>query len=163
MQRLEKSDQRIRFCGIQILSVGRHISAPLDYLANQLIRCQPDCNRVEGRPALAAISAEGVTVMTLLRLENQSSLEFKRSAVFQVLRGNRLTAPCAHYRAPWGVFSKMCQLAKRHRRHQNHEHSNRPASPALFALSREEWQQKQDEDANYRSDKQDRGLGRWRQ
>src|ERR1700757_26772 len=74
MQSLKKFDQRSGLWRTQVLPIGRHISATLNNLANQLIRRQPHCNLVELWSTLTAFSAQGMAVVTLFGLKNQGAL-----------------------------------------------------------------------------------------
>jgi hypothetical protein len=74
MERLEKGDQRRGLRRIQILSIRGHVAAPLNHLADELIRRQPDRDRVECWSSLATELAERVAVVALLRLKNERSL-----------------------------------------------------------------------------------------
>jgi hypothetical protein len=80
MKGLEKCDESSGLRRIQILPIGGHISATLQDLPHELIRCQPDGNRIESRAALAANFANGVAVVALLGLKYERSLDFERSA-----------------------------------------------------------------------------------
>ncbi len=80
MQRFEKSNERSGLRGIQILSVGGHITAALQYLAHELIRRQPNGHSVESRAPLAADIAERVAIVALFRLKDQRSLDLQRRA-----------------------------------------------------------------------------------
>src|SRR5579859_6931975 len=106
MQCLKKFDQCGRLGRIQVLAIRRHISAALDDLAYQLIRRETDSNLVELWSALAALAAQRMAVVTLLGLKNQGALVLQRSAIFQVLGGNRLAAPRVHHRTPRGVLAQ---------------------------------------------------------
>ena len=75
MQRFEKSNQRRRLRRIQILSIRRHISAALQYLAHELVARQPNGHSVESRPTLAADVAKRVAVVALFRLKDKRSLD----------------------------------------------------------------------------------------
>src|SRR5258708_33797365 len=148
MQRLKKFDQRARLCRTQVLAIRRHIPATLDDLANQLVRREADSNLVERRSALAAFATEGMAVVTLLGLKNQSALVLQRSAIFQVLGGNRVAAPRVHYGTPRRVLAQVCQSAKRYRRHQDYKNSNRSPFPTLLAFPGKERQHQQDDNAD---------------
>src|SRR5689334_8293760 len=140
MQRLKKFDQCGRLGRTQVLAIGRHVPAALNHLANQLIRRETDSNLVELWSALAALAAEGMAVVTLLGLKNQSALVLQRSAIFQVLGGNWLAAPRVHQRTPRSVLAQVRQSAKRHSTHQDYKNGNRPPFPTLLAFAGKERQ-----------------------
>ena len=78
MQRLKKSHQGRGLRGIQIFSVGGHVSAALEHLAHQLIASQTNSDGIERRSPLSTGSAERVTIVALLLLKYQSALNLKR-------------------------------------------------------------------------------------
>jgi hypothetical protein len=57
MQRLKKGHKGRRLGRIEILSVGGHVAAALEYLAYQLIASQAHSDGIESRPPLSADSA----------------------------------------------------------------------------------------------------------
>src|SRR5215510_13577986 len=107
MQCLKELDQCCGFCRTEVFPISRHISSTLNDLANQLIRRESDSNPVERRSALAAFAVQGMAVVTLLGLKNQSTLVLQRSAILQVLRRNRLPAPRVHYGTPGRVLPQV--------------------------------------------------------
>jgi len=115
MQRLEECDQRGSLGGAEILSIGRHVSATLNHLPNQLILSQVHGHRIKRRPAHSAIAFEGVAVVTLFGLEDQCAAPFERCSSFQELSGNWLAAPRIHDGAPGSVAGEMRKLPKDHR------------------------------------------------
>src|ERR1700739_3525616 len=117
MQRLKKFDQGGRLGRTEVLAICWHIASALNYLANQLIRRETHSNLIELWSSLAAFAAEGMAVVTLLGLKNESALVLQRSAIFQVFDGNRLAAPRIHYGTPRRVLAQVRQSAKRHCTH----------------------------------------------
>src|SRR6266481_9275096 len=148
MQCLKKFNQCSCLCRIQILSISRHIPATLDDLANQFIRRETDSNLAECRSALAAFAAEGMAVVTLFGLKNESALVLQRSSILEVFAGDRLAAPRVHYRTPRRVLSQMRQSPKRYSRHQDHQNGNWPAFPTLLAFTGKEREQQKDGNSN---------------
>src|SRR5262245_2935116 len=74
MERREKRDKRGGFRRTQVLAVCRHVAAPLNDLANELVLREAGGDAVETRAALAAGIAKGVTVAALLCLEDERTL-----------------------------------------------------------------------------------------
>ena len=89
MERFEKCDERCGLRRIQILSIGRHIAPALQHLADELIRRQPDGNRIESRAALASDIADRVAIVALLRLKYERSLDLERRATVHKFRWDR--------------------------------------------------------------------------
>lgn len=78
MQGLEKRDKRRGFGRTQILPVGRHVTAPLNHLANELVLRESHGNAVECGAPLSAEITERVAIAALLDLEHKGSLSLKR-------------------------------------------------------------------------------------
>src|SRR6266700_6740617 len=77
MQSLEKCHECSRLRRTQILSVRRHVAAPLNHLANELVLRAPHGNAVESGTSLPAYISEGMTVTALLDLKHQRALALK--------------------------------------------------------------------------------------
>src|SRR5262245_16035370 len=86
MQPCEESYQGRSFRRAQILPVGRHVTATLDHLANELILGKTKSNTVEGRPALATNAVQRMAVAALFCLKNNSAPAFESRASLQILR-----------------------------------------------------------------------------
>src|SRR5215475_7720842 len=71
MQSLEKRNQGGRLRRTQIFSIGRHVSASLNHLADELVLREPHCDRVKRGPSLAAQIPKSMAIAALLGLENQ--------------------------------------------------------------------------------------------
>src|SRR6516225_9215107 len=146
MQRFKKCDQSSSLGRSQILSVGWHVAASLDYLANQLILRLAHCDTVKRRPSLAAQVAKRMAVAALLHLKDERPLPFQGGSALQKLFRHRIAAPCIHVRAPRCVSREMREGAKCYRDEKNGQNRNRPPAPALFSFSREKRQKKQTDD-----------------
>src|SRR5262245_41933125 len=92
MERLQKRDKRRGFRWTQVLSVGRHVAAPLNDLTNQLVLRQAGGDTVETRAPFTAGVAKGVTVAALFRLEHQRALSLQRRRAAEHLLGDRVAA-----------------------------------------------------------------------
>src|ERR1700720_673469 len=115
MQGLKKCDKSRGLRGTEILAISGHVAATLDHLTNELILCKPPGHCVQSRAALAALFAERMAVVTLLHLEDQSTLPLKRSPVVQKHGRNRNAAPRVHDRAPRRMFSEARKRSQRNR------------------------------------------------
>ena len=100
MQRFEESNKRRGLRRIQILSIGRHISAALQNLAHELVARQSNGHSVESRPTLATDVAKRVAVVALFRLKDKRSLHLQRRASCNEFRGNRSGGRGIHHRTP---------------------------------------------------------------
>src|ERR1700724_3282626 len=89
MHRGEEGDDRVDLRGSEILAVGRHIAAALNYLANDLVAREARGSVVERGPAQAALAAERMAIAALLALLQQRALQFERSAALDVVDGSR--------------------------------------------------------------------------
>ena len=74
MQRLQKCDERRGLRRTQVLSIGRHVAATLDHLADELVLREPYGNTVESRTSLSTLVAKRMAVAALLDLENERAL-----------------------------------------------------------------------------------------
>ena len=82
VQRLEKPNKRRRLRRIQIISVGRHVAAPLQHLADQLISRQSRRHGIQFGTTLAARAVKRMAVAALFGLENDRALAFERRPAF---------------------------------------------------------------------------------
>jgi hypothetical protein len=78
MQRVHEGDECRHFGRSQVLTVSRHITAALYYLADELGVGQLSGNIVENRPAQAPLTTYAMAVDTLLHVEDQRALSFER-------------------------------------------------------------------------------------
>src|SRR5208337_4145844 len=85
MHRGEECDERVDLRGGEVLAVGRHIAATLNYLAHDLIAGQARGGVVERGPAHPTCAAERVAVAALLALHENRALQFERSAALDVI------------------------------------------------------------------------------
>jgi hypothetical protein len=83
MQYLEKRDKRRGFGRTQILPVGRHVTAPLNHLANELVLREPHCNAVECWTSLPAKFTERMAIAALFDLKHESPFSLKRGRAVQ--------------------------------------------------------------------------------
>src|SRR5271165_3526401 len=135
MQSLEKSDQRRGLSRAQVFSIGWHVSATLDYLADQLVLREAKCDAIERRSALATHVIKRMAVATLLGLENQSASALERRAFLQIFGRDRHAAPCVHHRTPGRMQAQLRQTAQHYRNQQNRENGNGAALPALLTFA----------------------------
>src|ERR1700726_4379528 len=96
----EECDDRVDLRGSEILAVGRHVTAALNYLANDLVARETRGSVVERGTAHPAVAAERMTIAALLALNQQRALQFERSAALDVIDGGRRGAPRVHNRRP---------------------------------------------------------------
>src|ERR1700691_4573243 len=143
VQGLEERYERRSFCRTQVISIGRHVAAALNYLTNELILREPHGNAVEGWPSLSARVAKRVAVAALLDLKHERTLPLKRSGAMNVPVGNWISAPGAHVRTPGCELRHTGKRAESDRDHQHSNNRNRPALPALFPFSRKKRQKNQ--------------------
>jgi hypothetical protein len=74
MQGFEKRDKRSGLRRTQILAVGRHIAASLDYLPNQLVLSQSHRDTIEHGPSLATQVSKRMAIAALFGLEDERTL-----------------------------------------------------------------------------------------
>src|SRR5882762_1242621 len=154
MQRLEERDQRGGLRRAEVLSVGRHVAAALDYLADQLVLCERDGDSIEGRPALSSLAVERMAVVALLELKNERAMSLQGGPALQVLLWDWLAAPGIHHRTPGRVRGEMREASERHSDEQDGEDGDGPALPAFLAFSREEGEREQHGEADGRPDQE---------
>src|SRR5262249_61713884 len=92
-ERFEEGDERGRLRRAQVLSVGRHVPAALDHLADQLILREPHRDAVQRGPALTTRAAQRVAVAALLELQDQRSVPLESGPSLQILLRDRLAPP----------------------------------------------------------------------
>ena len=83
MQRPEVGHQCRHLGRVQVVTVRRHLAAPLEHLPDQLIPGQMHGDVVERGSSIASSPAEGMAVPTLLVLKHQGALELERRSLFQ--------------------------------------------------------------------------------
>src|ERR1700751_5959586 len=71
MQSFQKRDQGSRFRRTKILSVGRHVPAALNPLADKLVLRKSHGHTVQSRPPLPATFSKRMAVAALLHLKDQ--------------------------------------------------------------------------------------------
>src|SRR5206468_10077934 len=79
MQSFKKRNQGSRLRRTQILSVGGHVSATLDHLADKLVLRKTRGDTVQSRASLPATLTKRMTVAALLDLEDERALPLERS------------------------------------------------------------------------------------
>ena len=113
MERFEKCDESRSLRWVQVLSIGGHIAATLQDLPHELICRQPDGNRIESRPALTPDVANGVAVVTLLRLKYERSLDLNRRATIQKSRWDGSAGRGVHHGTPRRMIGHVCKRSQR--------------------------------------------------
>src|SRR5260370_40778490 len=99
MERLEERHQRSGLRRAEVLSIGRHVAAALDHLADQLVVREPDSDAIEPGPALSSPLVERMTVAALLELQDQRPMYLHRRPAFKVLLREGTAAPRVHHPA----------------------------------------------------------------
>ena len=136
MQGLEKRNKGCGFRWTQVFSVGGHVSASLNHLADKLVLRKPHRNAVERRPPLSAEFTERMAIAALLGLEDESPLPLKCGGVVQKLFWHRIAAPSVHVWAPRRIASEMGECSQDYGDQQNRQDSDWPPAPTLFPFSR---------------------------
>src|ERR1700722_19977785 len=113
VERCEKCDQGRGLCRTQILSVGRHVAATLDYLPNQLVLRQSHRDTIQSRTSLPTTLTKRMTVTALLHLKDQRALSLKCGTAMQELLRHGITAPSIHVRTPRCVSGEMGECSQR--------------------------------------------------
>jgi hypothetical protein len=139
MQRLKECHKRSRFRRTQILSVGRHISAALDHLSDQLILGKAQSNAIERRSALPSLAIQRMAIVALLCLENQRTSPLESRACSQIFRWDWQAAPGVHHWTPRRVLAQLGERTQSHGGEKNQENCNRPPPPALLTFSSHKW------------------------
>ena len=135
MQRFEELDECSRFGRTQVFSVGGHVTAALDYLADELILRELDGDSIQLWSALSARPAQRMAVVALFRLKYERSLSLQGRTPLQVLRWNRFAALRVHHRTPWSIPGQVRESSQRDGHEQDCENRNGPALPALLAFA----------------------------
>ena len=111
MQGLEKRNKGCGFRWTQVFSVGGHVSASLNHLADKLVLRKPHRNAVERRPPLSAEFTERMAIAALLGLKDESSLPLKCRGATQDSFRYRITAPSVHMRTPRSKSGEVCKCS----------------------------------------------------
>src|SRR5882757_9698097 len=154
MQSYQKRDQGGCFRRTQVVSVGRHVAASLNDLADQLVLRQSYGDAVECRPSLAARLSERMAIAALFGLKYESALAFQSSGAVKKLVGNRIATPRVHVRTPWRVPCEMRERAQDYGDQKNRQNSDWPAAPTLFSFSRKKWQQHKKPNCDYEANEE---------
>src|SRR5260370_25893664 len=101
--------------GTQVFSVGWHVAAALDHLADELILRELYSDSIQTWATLSAGAAQRMAVVALLRLKNECPLPLQGRAPFQVLRWNGFAAPRIHHRTPRRITGQMSEGTECHR------------------------------------------------
>src|SRR6266849_6064142 len=152
MQGLEKSYQRRGLRRAQIFPVRRHVSATLNYLADELVLREPHSYAVQIRASQPATLVKSVAIAALFGLKNQRALPLKGGRAMQKLLRHGIAAPGVHVRTPGCELREMGEGPERDRNQQHGQDRNRPTPPALFAFSREKGKKEQPDDHHDRAD-----------
>src|SRR5215467_267172 len=107
MQGLEKRYKRHGFRWTQVFSIGWHVAASLNHLADELVFREPHGNAVERRTPLPAELPERMAIAALFGLKDESALTLKRGGAMQKSFRYRIGAPGVHVRAPRRIPGKM--------------------------------------------------------
>src|SRR6266852_8684551 len=107
MQGLEKGDQCGGFRWTQVFSVGGHVAASLDHLADELVLREPHGNAVQSRTSFSATISKRMAVAALLRLKYERALPLKRGCAMQKFPRHGITSPPVHVRTPGSDAGKM--------------------------------------------------------
>src|SRR3984885_1705317 len=162
VQGLEKRYERRSLCGTQVVPIGRHVTAALNYLANELILRQTHGNAIQGWSPLSTRVAERVAVAALLDLKHERTLALKCSGAVNVAVGYWIAAPGVHVRTPWRELGHASKRAESDRDEQYGNYRNWTPLPAFFSFSRKKWQKNQAKNCQRRDDEKERRLQRWR-
>src|SRR6266699_5250717 len=100
MQSLEKCYECSGLRRTQILSVRRHVSAALNYLANELVLREPHGDTVESGTSLPAHVSKGMTVAALLDLQHQRTLPLKCGCAMNKSIRHGIATPRIHVWTP---------------------------------------------------------------
>src|SRR5579862_6060695 len=156
MKRIQKCDERSDLGRRKRSAIGRHVAATLNYLADDLIFGEMHGNAVERGTALAPESAERVTIVALLGLENERALAFERSITVDEAIGNFVGGPRGHVRTPGCIGAEMRERSQADGDNHQRKDANRTAIPTLFADTRDEWQSEQYAESNHWCDEDER-------
>src|SRR3984885_2567682 len=145
VQGLEKRYERRSLCGTQVVPIGRHVTAALNYLANELILRQTHGNAIQGWSPLSTRVAERVAIAALLDLKHERTLALKRSGAVNVPVRYWIAAPGVHVRTPGRELGHASKGAESDRDQQHSNNGDRPALPTFFSFSRKKRQKNQAE------------------
>src|ERR1700689_1197713 len=162
MQGLEESHKRLSLCRTQVVSIGRHVAAGLNYLPNKLVLRQTHGNAVEGWSPLSTRIAKGVAVAALFDLKHERTLALKCGRAVNVPVGYWIAAPSVHVRTPGRELGHASKGAESDRGHQHGNNCNGPALPVFFSFPRKKRQKNQANDCKSRADEKEWRLKRWR-
>src|ERR1700683_55900 len=143
VQGLEESYERRSLCRTQVVSIGRHVAAALNYLANELVLRQTLGNAVQGWSPLSTHIAQRVAVAALLDLKYERTLALKCSRAVNVPVGHWIAAPGVHVRTPGRELGEPSKRAESDRGHQHSNNRNGTALPAFFSFSQKKRQKNQ--------------------
>src|SRR6185369_14291652 len=163
MKAFEKSHEGGCFRGTQILAIGRHVAAALNYLANELVLREPYRNGVKRRTSLSAGFSERMAVAALLDLEHQSALPLQGGRAMNELIRHEITTPRIHVRAPGRVSRQMSKRPERDRDQHHCQDRDGPPLPTLFTFARKKRKQKQSGNHHHRSNQKCRCFERGRE
>src|SRR5579863_3989144 len=102
-----------------------------------------------------------MTVMTLLGLEDQRTLKLKRRKSADESCRNRIASPGIHYWTPRRLACKICERPERDGNQENRQYCDWAPLPVLFAFTRKEWEAKQNDHSDDRTDQDNRSFERW--
>src|SRR5712664_1690073 len=142
MQRFEECHESSRLGRTKIFAVSGHISSALDHLADQLVLSELKSDAIQSRPSLTSLPVQGMTVVALLHLEDESALPLERGPVLQEFRRNGLAAPCVHLRTPRSKSGEMSEGGEHNGDKEDGQNRNRAAAPTLLSFTGEKWEKK---------------------
>src|SRR5437016_8798072 len=87
VHRLKERHECSGLRGTQVVSVGGHIAAALDYLADELVMGELYGHAIQLRPPLPSQPAQRVAVVTRLGLKNERPRRLQAVRPLQVRRG----------------------------------------------------------------------------
>src|SRR5271155_1352342 len=143
VQGLKERYERGGLCRTQVVPVGRHVSAALDHLPDELVPGKPHGNAIQRWPPLSARVAKRVAVAALLDLKHQRPLPLKCGRAMNITVGYWVAAPGVHMRTPGRELGESSKGAESDCDHQHGNHRNWTLLPALFAFPRKKWQKNQ--------------------
>src|SRR5271155_1751903 len=98
MQRFEEGNERSGLRRAQVFPVSRHIAAPLDHLADELVLREPNGNAIQGRASLPSGFTQRMAVAALFALEDKCASPLKRRCAAEEFIRHRISAPGVHVR-----------------------------------------------------------------
>src|SRR6266852_1836913 len=142
MQSLKECHESSRLGRTKIFAVSGHISSALDHLADQLVLSELKSDAIQSRPSLTSLPVQGMTVVALLHLKNESALPLERGPVLQEFCRDWLAAPRVHLRTPRSISGEMSEGGEHNGDKQDGQDCNRAAAPTLLSFAGEEWEKK---------------------